>query len=162
MAREHDLCSHYPCRHLGLVAAQRQADQGIPCAKAFSTVAWPPCDTRAAPWGNPRACGTHGVTTTWGASHAACRPPTPHLPTFAEAEIRQGACPGIKSALSLLPSRRRHCNAIGQPHRRQPLRTLLSTPHIPVSVSGRWVVSHPLLAGRGAFACQCRTHRPSP
>src|SRR5215475_2594207 len=67
--------------------------RGIPCARAFITVPWPPCDTLAAPWGNPRACGTHAVTTTCGGGRAmqpAVLQGLTFLPSHAEAEIRQG------------------------------------------------------------------------
>ena len=139
--------------------------RGIPCARAFIPVPWPPCDTLAATWGNPRACGTNAVTTTCGGGRAMQPESSNASPSCIRTrrqKFAKGSCIGIKSALSLSPSRKRHCNAICHPNRRQPLRTLLSAPHIPVSVSGRWVIPHPLLAGRGTFACQCRTPRPSP
>jgi hypothetical protein len=165
MASEHSLGITPRAATSGWSPHSGRQTRGTPCARAFITVPWPHCDTRAATWGNLRVCGTNAVTTTFG-GELARQPEVSHSSPSCLRTRRQrcakGSCTVLKSVLNLPPSRRRHCHAICQPNRRQPLRTLLSAPHIPVGVSGRWVVPHPLLAGRGAFACQCRTHRPRP
>ncbi len=165
MASEHDLCLTTCAATAGWSPHNGRQTRGIPCARAFIPVPWPPCDTRAATWGTPAPAGQMRLRPRVGGGEPCSLQASNASPACLRTRrqrFAKGSCTGIKSALSLLLFRRRHCNAICDPHRRQPLRTLLSAPHIPVRVSGRWVVPHPLLAGRGAFACQCRTHCPSP
>ena len=66
MASEHSLCITTRAATSGWSPHSGRQTRGIPCVRAFITVAWPHCDTIAATWGNPRACGTNAVTTTFG------------------------------------------------------------------------------------------------
>ena len=89
--------------------------RGSPCAKAFSIVPWPPCDTKAATLGNPHACGTHAVTTTFGGGLAMQPEGLPcltFLPPHAEAEMRQGVLHRDKIGLELVTLQKKalQCN----------------------------------------------------
>jgi hypothetical protein len=72
MASEHSLCIHYPCRHLGLVAAQRQADQGAPVRQGLHHRPVATLRPESGHMGYPPrrrdTCGHDHVW--WGASHA--------------------------------------------------------------------------------------------
>jgi hypothetical protein len=67
------LVYHSPCRHLGLVAAQRQADQGDPVRQGLHPRPVAPLRHASGHMGEPPRmrdkCGHDHVW--WGASHAA-------------------------------------------------------------------------------------------
>ena len=93
MASEHYVCSTTRAATSGWSPHSGRQTRESPYARAFSTVPWPHCDTIAATWGNPRACGTNSVTTTFGGG-LAMQPEVLQFLTFlhthSEAEMRQG------------------------------------------------------------------------